>query len=366
MSEKFEFKTGNKSEIPTGKGRELNEALEEWRLLFQKVKNRVAEINEEVYTPFPLKKGKGCDFGLFAKSAVPEFYQRKPGEQLKLSAEAWARHWRSALLGRLIIGDRGGNIYRDLNLKGVGYFSNKEVKPPGELKANSRGDDFYGFLESKHIFQEYAFAEEFIGAGIRTPRTLAIVELDEIIYNGKPISLKEAREKKIVQQNFQPAVEVRAFRNMARIEDVCPGFAYGGLNDFDENTKKLLFEDAKLLISQELGRGENPLGDEEYLEWFAATLGKNLGLMHKNGWGHSLLSVHNITLACEICDLDSVRNLKNDNERQREVDHAFANSLKKFSYWLKLPEKQVARLSTIYHKSYYDVFSPEERSLNQL
>jgi len=76
-----------------------------------------------------------------------------------------------------------------------------------------------------------------------------------------------------------------------------------------------MFEDAKSLVSQELGRGNNPLTDQEYLEWFAETLGKNVGLMHKNGWFHAGLSPHNITLDCSVCDFDTVKELKNEEQR---------------------------------------------------
>lgn len=128
--EKFELK---RPEIPAGKGREVAENLQEWLLLFEKVKNKVAFVNKEVYTPLKLEEGKESPLGLFAKSAIPELFQRKPGEQ---RLETWPRHERSAILGRVIFKgthrDREDNLYddlyRDIDLKGIGYIEGKKPK----------------------------------------------------------------------------------------------------------------------------------------------------------------------------------------------------------------------------------------------
>jgi hypothetical protein len=46
------------------------------------------------------------------------------------------------------------------------------------------------------------------------------------------------------------------------------------------------------------------------MEWFAKTLGKNIGLMHSNGWAHGNPYIYstpsNVTLDCRIVDLDTV------------------------------------------------------------
>ena len=59
------------------------------------------------------------------------------------------------------------------------------------------------------------------------------------------------------------------------------------------------------MVSQELGY-KRTITDKEYFEWFAKTLGENVGIMHRNGWTHRYLSSHNVTLDCRIVDLDSV------------------------------------------------------------
>jgi hypothetical protein len=346
--EKFEIK---KPEIPIGKGREVAENLHDWLLLFEKVKNKVAFVNKEVYTPLKLEKGKENPLGLFPKSAIPELFQRKPGEQ---RLETWPRHERSAILGRAIFKDKQGRFYRDIDLKGIGHIERKKI---GITGWDPREKEFLGLLESKDAFKEYKFGEKFLSAGIRAPRTLAIINLEEIIEGGKKFSLKEARKKGVIKEDFQPVVEVRGFGTKARISDIFFG------DEWLEETKKLLFEDAKKLVSQELERGDNPLTDQEYLEWFAETLGKNVGLMHKNGWLHSNLTSHNITLDCRICDLDTVKKLKGD-EINLDKDYAQSSSIQRLARWLDLPEKRLFELFERFQKSYDSVFPPEERKLD--
>lgn len=123
----------------------------------------------------------------------------------------------------------------------------------------------------------------------------------------------------------------------------------------------MIFEDAKKLVSQELGRENNPFSDQEYLDWFAETLGKNVGLMHKNGWFHSNLSHHNITLDCRICDLDMVKDIKKEKERKIDENSAQSDSIQKLSQWLDLPEHRRLEPFERFQKSYDSVFPAEER-----
>lgn len=290
-------------EIPTGKAREMNEAFWDWLVLFEKVKNKVVFVNEEVYAPFKLEKGEESPLGLFAKSVIPRLFQRKPGEQ---RLETWPRHERSAVLVRSILGDKQGRRYRDTSIKGSGYVEAGTIKLPGQPR-------FYdGFLDMEKAHEEHLMREEFIKEGIRTARTLAIIDLEEIIYDGKKISVEEARKKGIIKEGFHPAVEVSAFGTKARIADI----VYGA--EWEEQTKKLVFEDAKELVGQELGRGNNFLNDQEYLQWFAETLGQNVGLMHKKGWFHSNLGPHNITLDCRVVDLHTVKKLDGSEKRRKK------------------------------------------------
>lgn len=112
------------------------------------------------------------------------------------------------------------------------------------------------------------------------------------------ISLKEAKRAGIIDDDFKPVIEVRAFATRARIADIL---------DTDYEPKKVLVGDARRIVGQELS--SKSLSDMDYLKWFGKVLGRSVGLMHKNGWYHQYLTSHNITLDGRIVDLDSLEQL---------------------------------------------------------
>jgi hypothetical protein len=135
--------------------------------------------------------------------------------------------------------------------------------------------------------------------------------LEEIIYDGKPISILKAKIGKIISRNMKPVLEIRAFGTHSRFVDV-----------FQSNSKEkanLLIEDARLLVAQELGLDPKDFSRLEYFKWLARTVGKNLALMRKNGWVHKYLGQgHNITLDGCFMDFDSV-------EKGDLFDRGFSN-----------------------------------------
>lgn len=345
---------------PIGEARELPEAFKEWLLLFETVKNEVSFVNENFEKlPFKnLEKGKETPLGLFIKSAIPEIFRREPSAILKIfrreprektqRLEVWPTEFgdgtRSALLGRFILKDKQGNFYRDMDVKGVGYIERKTIEIPGERRRNGT---FSGFLEKEWAEYDRDMSEKFISAGIRTVRTLAIIDLKEIIAGGKKISLDKAREMGIIERDFQPAIQVRAFGTRARIQDLF------------FNPRQLLLKDAIKFVSQELGRGDDPLSPEEYLKWFAETHGINVGLIHKNGLVHKGFHSHNVTLDCRTVDLDTVDTLKTKGESESDRDWALSCletliSLAGFG-------DRVDKFRTLFNEKYDSVFPPAER-----
>ena len=141
-------------------------------------------------------------------------------------------------------------------------------------------------------------SEFFIKQGLRTHRALAIIRLDEIVVeNGEKISVSKARKFGYIKYTTEPVIEVRAFGTKARIADA---------------KDQVLSEDAKHIVAQELGKDPYNFSKEDYVQWFAQTLGKQVAIIHNAGFIHGYLTDHNITLDCRIVDLDSVKKIKTD------------------------------------------------------
>jgi len=315
-----------RTHIPHGLGGKLEEHVnkDSWAFFvqFEPVKNTVIEVNPHINAPFNLVIGEPSPLGLFAHSSYLD-WESLP-QYLSTDAralECLREHKRTALLGRALFADDRGTIYRDIDLKGIGYIESDSnsgsfyIANPGGL-TNTGG--VLGLLDRDVALEDYMFNEDFIKAGIRTYRTIAILETDEVVIDGKVVSLKQARRKKLIPwltREFHPVIQVRAFTTRARVQNLD--------HKTDPELRRLLFEDARLIISQELGK--KPFSDETYLRWFAGTLGKNVALMHRNGWIHRYLSPHNVTLDCRIVDLDSVAESFSDNDRA--VDRAGAKGV---------------------------------------
>jgi len=331
--------------------KELERAMEEhgYFSLFERVKNKVIFANENANIPLELKEklelGKESSLGLFLKTAEP-IRAKELGER---NLETWPReHGRSAILERMMIHDKG-HFFRDIDLKGIG--STVPV-----IETGTRREGHWGLLEKKDALHEYAISENFLKAGIRTFRVLGIIEPEEIFFKDKKISLKEVKEKGIIKREFQPVIEVRAFGTKARIRDFTGGFG--------DEIKKSLLEDAKKMVSQETGK--NLSNDKDYLEWFTNTFGRNVGLMHKNGWYHgrlgphdSRLGAHNITLDCRITDFDTVRKIKffEGKRLNNEKDIAMSSCLR-LAHELGIFEDMEMRKK--FEEGYNAVFPPKK------
>jgi len=346
-----------KEKFPIGEANKLGElSRERWYehlLLFSEVKNEVLEINPHVNISLPLEKGKSSPLGLFMEAA----FEEKPKEiqQGKCVLEVLPGHWRSAIICRTGFNDKEGRIYRDVDIKGIGSFWRKGTEEgirvwsyPGFPNPGGRG---VGLLDFDSAFLDYQMSEEFLEAGIRTCRTIAIIELKELIISNHKFSVKQAMEENLLLKNFRPVVEIRAFGTKARIEDLEPGLF--------EYENELLFKDAKKFVAQELGY-KKALSSEDYFIWFAKTLGANVALIHKNGWSHHNLRPHNITLDCRIVDLDTITQLTRKNEQSADFSQA-KNSLSTLERFLNFRFREVIIKREIFEKYFeesYDAIFP--------
>lgn len=370
-------------EYPQGEAGKLNKiSFENWQkrlLLFSQVDNTVLKVNPNFFSPFKLEKGKPSPLGLFVEST---FSERPDGLPIgKHALEYQYQHFRSAILSRIIFQDIGGRFYRDVDLKGIGRIygngisegdDNREfykvrVINPGRYRGP---DNYEGLLDRDIAFYDYKMAETFLKKGIRTYRILGIIALQEVIakknFEGElaktpeKLSLSEAVNEGILKKDFHPVVEVRAFGTKFRISDIV-----SCSQEWRQDPHgRLMLEDAKRLVSQELELKE-PMSDLEYLEWFAKTLGYNIGLMHRNGFEHHFLGDgHNITLDCRIVDLDSVRRLENDSARKTEfrrveelLTHMFLWSVK-----YKWTSEEKRRLRSIFLENYEAAFNSSPKT----
>lgn len=281
------------------------------------VANEVSWVNNKMNLPFGLKVGDQSRLGMFLTS--------DEASEKQYPIEITKDQSRSGILGRVIFSDKEGRLYRDIDLKGLGYtklgykdYTKHDYKGGvgsvgEEVSPRTRGWYFIGtagIANQELIRRDIDFSEKFLKAGIRTHRVIAMIDLKEIIdADGKKISIDEAKERKILKKDDEPVIEVRAFGVRSRLSDISSNWNNPDL------VKKLFF-DARTMVAQELKRRLEGFTGPEYLVWLVETTAINIARMHHKKWVHGFLSTHNLTLDGRIVDLDSVENIK---EHERRV-----------------------------------------------
>lgn len=295
------------NKIPVGTGRE-SEPKETLPAI--EVANEVIWVNPSFQElPFNISQGDSTNLAMFLT----------PGSQgegvfnLKMIKE----HGRSGLLGAVIFKDSDGNLYRQIDLKGCGHsITREDLHSFGKfdysvqtIGRREKEKDALGILDRGWAEHAKDKSEEFLNEGIRTERYIAIIRLKELINErGNKISIEDAKTEKLLFKKQEPVIAVRAMGTKFRIRDIASFVFYNTEEVVAQIDKRL--EDAKDLISQELGIKKEDFSWEDYLVWFYETAGRNLGLMHKNKWFHNYLTDHNITLDCRFVDLDSVKKIR--------------------------------------------------------
>lgn len=307
MSEKFE------RQLSIGVGqKEL--AKERETLPAVEVANEVVWVNKEMEIPFDIKKGESNCLGMFL---IPGLKKTDKGYNLEMRPE----HRRSGILGRVIFKDKEGRLYRDVDLKGIGYshvqFGRQKVHEP-EISYDPAYPDetkTLGILDRSFAENDIKMAEKFLKSGVRTYRPIALIELGEIFdKNGEKISVKKAKERDLIKNSDEPVVEVRAFGTRTRVGDLFD--IYNQIQN-DPETETLL-EDAIKLVAQEQGINPKNFSKEDYFNWFKQVMGINVARMHNKKWVHGYLTGHNITLDARIVDLDSVETVAEIKKRDKD------------------------------------------------
>lgn len=256
------------------------------------VDNVVEYVRKGMKFPFRVEEGKRCDLGMFLDPRA------NPRSREIFPVGSMPHHSRSALVARVVFEDAEGRRWRDLNIKGMGASEERKGKravvPPG---VRFVGDAPYGLCDWGYAETDRVKSEYFLKLGLRTHLVPFIARLKEIIVaRGEKITITEARKRGIIKRDENgerviPVLQARAYRTWARLQN---------------SDDKAQIADAMRLVAQELGISPNKFGPAEYLKWFARTLGKQVAILHSSNHTHGYLTAHNITLACEITDLDSV------------------------------------------------------------
>jgi len=246
------------------------------------VEHETSWVNDDVKMPFDLKEGEPSVFGVFLSANPKE-------NEVAINLSAVDDHFRSAIVGKVIFSDKEGNIYRDVDIKGMGAIlpggGGVESPVPNSAKNFSRGTTPWGYLDKQWAEVDRDMSERLLKRGLRTHRALAIIELKQIIdENGEKISINQARKRGYIKHTTVPAIEIRAFGTRARIGDA--------------KKDRELIDDAKKLVARETSK---EFSDEEYLDWFAATLGKQVAIIHNEGLIHDYLTTHNINVGLPHC-----------------------------------------------------------------
>lgn len=295
-------------EYPSGIGKEIIEERKKLALPAFEVKNSVTWVNPAFKgsMPFDLHLGRSTNLGVFFMPNEGLLYEHEHREaRKKITLLPEIDTTRSGQWGSVIFRDKDGRLYRDVDAKGVGlveFYSNanpmaREIRQDQE-KTNYQEKTSLGIIDYNFAERDRRMSEKFIKAGIRTQAVLGITMLDEIIdKDGKRISIEEARKRNLIASDTQPVIEFRAFGTRDRISSLQLG---------KTERKKAAFEDAKTLVAQELGRDPKDFSADEYLSWFAKTLGEQIAKIRKLKMHHKYLHTQNITLDCRIVDLDSV------------------------------------------------------------
>lgn len=251
------------------------------------LKNTVIFKNPEIDLPFFLKVGKSSNLGLFLVNCPSS---RRSINGIKLGVSAF--HGRSAYFGSAICTDTEGHIYYDYDLKGVGRVETTfDEQDPFviEIKKTKRSENSSGVWDLETALREKDIAEELLKKGLRTYRIGAIIKLDQIaLPNGEIISIQKAQHDGYLQKKEQPVVGLRVYRTRKRLREFIKG----------EASQESLTR-AKKIIETEL---DQTMVWQDYFNWFVKTLSKNLAILHKNGYYHSTIITHNITLAGELVD----------------------------------------------------------------
>lgn len=231
------------------------------------------------------------------------------------------------------------DFIRDLELKGCGF--NPDF-------FNTKITDF-GFQDRQNAIDDSNVTDYLAHHGLRVVPHIAHIRLNEIIINGEKYSIEEAKEKELISKGIEPILIVRGFGTRNRVEDLLKAY---------DNEK--LINDAIDVLSIETGNSKK-LTQNEYAEWFAKNLGRQIGLMDKLKFLHYALSSHQVTLDGRIVDFAGSQYIKKDASLEEqiaqyasglEVLKVFSNSIVIGLSSENARENKIKKLEELYKESF--------------
>ncbi len=247
------------------------------------------------------------------------------------------------------VGEKIHQVYRQVDLKGVGFLfpetfeSRKDNIPMGSLEGAGEVEftpnmqdaymryDMLGLVDERQALQSRDMGERLARAGARTEAVAGIYRLKKVWLNGRETDVGELRaagaeklkelaepifgsdeakqydkKRKDLRANYNPAVVVRLMRSIFRLRDWVDASADERLAMMREACGNVNAEQ-QALGGETKFDADTEVGREQWVQFVGFWLGKNVGITHGQGLVHSYLHMGNLTLAGEMVDLDSVR-----------------------------------------------------------
>lgn len=331
-------------EWPIGLGARLNQKIEK-RPAYP-IDNTVIWVNPNMISPFNFKIGERSPLGMQFQTAedglvLHHYFDRIPRPNALLGIQH--EHTRCGILGRIVIADNQGNLYRDIDLKGVG----KPTHPPSEGDYPSAP---LGLFDYECALYDAEMAEILTAKGIKTSRTLAILRLNEL-YDAFMLKgeIQYFKDKGIINPDRVPVIAVRAFSVKTRIIDL-ENYDFDGTADWTGHVSPL-FADGIASVNAQYGLKLDSNHPQEYLKWLAKTSAEQLALIHLAGKCHRYISRHNVTVDGRIVDYDSLEPFSKSEARSDIMNLSY---LWKYMW---LPLNREKELTGITYETYHKVYN---------
>lgn len=279
-------------------------------------------------------------------------------------------------------GDMASEPFFEANTKGVGYLkptargSSLDEECDQWMVKDEFGAEPFGYrmlgLANLEDFESSDGEDSTIDksmrllqAGLRVEAFWGVAKLNNVVYKGKPMSIQELRDKKIItsRKTFQPALVIRLFKTNSRIEE-----AYR-----DEKRRNALFDKAFEIYNKEerikhpdnsvkLHKGN--IGEErKFFAIFFERMGTNLAVLFNEGMHSLYLHSSNVTLAAEIADINTMTNYKDEKQKHfvkkyRGVRFGHLKDTRDIAYGLRFLAKagRKAGLHIGSHEARYNAF----------